>query len=173
MKLKGTTLLELIIVMGVIAAVFGLGIAGLIKFQGTAEVQSVYSDFISNIKTLQNKAKNSVNAAATHDKAPYVYAVIFNQNKYTFYNCDKATSTTLICTEDTSNPEVLLSIKHSTLSNQGCDAVGFTRLTGDIISINTTNFTYNTTGACSYTFLQTSAQVTKDVNINLTSNSID
>ncbi len=173
MSLKGATLLELIIVMGILAAIMGLGVYGLIKFQGTVELQSVYSEFVANLKTLQNKAKNSINTSSTNDKAPFIYAIIFDQNTYTFYSCDKATSSTLLCVEDSSIPEVDTSSKGVLISNPGCNGMGFSRLTGDIVSINITNFTFNSVGQCNYTLLHNNSQLSNSITVNLTNNSID
>jgi prepilin-type N-terminal cleavage/methylation domain-containing protein len=52
------TLLELLIVMGVSAFLMGLGAFGLMSFQAEVDLQNAYSNIISDLKFLQNKARN-------------------------------------------------------------------------------------------------------------------
>jgi prepilin-type N-terminal cleavage/methylation domain-containing protein len=63
-SMKGFTLLELMVVMGIAAALLALGTVGLISFRNTVQLDQVRSDFISQLRTAQNLAKNSVASAA-------------------------------------------------------------------------------------------------------------
>jgi len=61
MKKNAFTFLELLIVMSIIALLFGSGVAGLLRLRASMEAEQATNQLLSILKAEQNKAKNNVN----------------------------------------------------------------------------------------------------------------
>jgi len=181
------TLLELIIVMAIIVTLLGIGFSSLIGFRNTVQLQSVYSEFVENMKSLQNKARNSSSVNGT---APFLYAIFIgsNLNTYTFGNCTKppAGATNFICNIDPKAAVVNIANTNVTFTavNKSCQGLGFVRLPGDVISIDPVlainqSGSYSLTNSlvpnltkCDYTITNTQINVSKTVSVNLKTGAI-
>lgn len=181
------SMLEIVLVLAVLAILMGIGWTGLINFRSTAEMQNAYSELVSVIKTVQNRANNSV--SSTSGLIPDFYVLVFSQNRYYSFNCcynDRCIRTSptnsLICTKDeTINYRVLPADIVITPDSQ-CRGMGFGRLTGKFISLavpsidsNTTRFSSNIqeTGICKVEISHTQIASKRDIEFNLNINSLN
>ncbi len=183
-KKKGFSLLEIIIALAVIAVIAGLGYSGLINFRATSEMQNVYSEYVSNLRILQNKAKNSINTSANNNAAPDIYAIIMGNNNYSFFNCIKAStfSNNVQCNQDDTLVKKDIPGSLRITPDANCIGIGFAKLTGRIVSLNVSpggipagslNTNYTATGNCKVTISSTTIVSTKVIKINFDSGSID
>ncbi|KKQ95034.1 MAG: hypothetical protein UT20_C0032G0008 [Candidatus Levybacteria bacterium GW2011_GWA1_39_11] len=78
---KGFTFPELVIVMGVVAMLFGLVTFNLLKTQNKADVSSGVQTLVSDMKTQQGKAMMGV----ANQNNPSSYGIYFENNKYTLF----------------------------------------------------------------------------------------
>jgi type II secretory pathway pseudopilin PulG len=77
---KAFTIIEAIVSLGVMMIMMGLGMAGIIAFRNSVELQNSYADLISVIKTLQNQAKNGLAVGidqSGYPKVPEFYILDF------------------------------------------------------------------------------------------------
>lgn len=184
MKLKSFTLLELLVVMGIIAVLGGLGVTGLTRFQANTQVQTAFNDVFSILKTLQNSAENSIaftNASAVTPKycsslgpcVPDYYGIKFTTNTYTVYGC-LISGNNIIC----SNQNMIqlgglnLSSVVYSFSGSQCDYILFQRLTGDIIDVSGDPTWSITANSICTLRISNSFGDSRVIEINLTSNSI-
>lgn len=159
--------------MGIIAVLMGLGITGLNQFRGTIELQNAYSDVISALETLQNRARNAV---ATPSTTPGVATVTdysgmaFLQDTYDFKICRKAGSL-VTCTTEASDlkPAEISNISFSVTAD--CTTIAFARLTGDIVSIDGSGNVI-TEGNCTIRLIHNQTSNARELYIDLTSNNI-
>lgn len=188
MNLKAFSLLEMIIVLAVLAAIMGLGWSGLINFRSTAEMQNAYSEMVSVIKTEQNKAKNSVSSGSS-GTTPYFYALFFSNDKYYAFNCGDSrtpslSTTNIRCTKDETVNFRLLPSEIELVPDASCAGIGFTKLTGKFASFTlpitesletVTSFDtiYNLSGQCNIKIRHNSISAERTIGINLDINSLD
>ena len=143
-KLKAFTLLELLIVMGIIALMSGLGIYGLVRFQANARLESSFNDVLTSLKSVQNMSKNSTafnNQSAINPTicssngvcVPDYYGIRFNSTGYSIIGCLVST-TNIICPDENVIEERLVTIGGVSIefSGQQCEYLVFQRLTSDI-----------------------------------------
>lgn len=96
---KGFTFPELVIVMGLIAMLFGLVTINLLKTQNRADVSSGIQTLISDMKNQQVKAMMGI----ANQSNPSSYGIYFENNKYTLFRG------TVYLAGDSSNFVVMLS----------------------------------------------------------------
>lgn len=174
---KAFTLVEMILAMGIIAFLIGMGSVALIRFRSVAKVERVHSDLISTLRTTQNSAENSKASFAKKDlfnltiseSLPDYYMVYFENNNYSIYFCDKSGSGAN-CFPETQN------LKSANLSGvditvTGCQGVAFERLTGNIVSIDSTG-AVSETGSCTIRIKATSLSSTRTIEVDFISNNI-
>lgn len=133
--LRAYTILELVIVMSVIAVMMGLGIVGLTTFKRNAEFNSSYTSLVTNIRSIQSRARNSVSEDSGVTPTDF-YGIFFTQNQYFSYRCIRVTnnlncSKTVRLFQDTS-------LLNATFTFGNCRNVLFERLTGRLYSVQYT-----------------------------------
>ncbi len=146
---KSFTLIELMVVMGIIAALLALGTLGLTNFRNTAELRNAYSDIVSIIQETQNKARNSVSIGSTgSDGLPIVpdyYVIDIQANNYTLQSCNTTGGTNLVCNNLAGRTKPS---QFSLISYTGtCDKIGFKRSSSDVVALNSSNAVINS-GIC-------------------------
>lgn len=185
-KKKAFSLLELVMVLAIIAIIMGLGYQGLIDFRATSEMQNAYADFVGNLKILQTDAKNVVNTSSTTGTPADIYAIFISSSSYKFFDCYKASfGNSLNCSVDKSlstlaqNPNIVFT------PGSGCSGIGFSKLTTDIVSLNTSADIQNSTSftagsnnpqpsSCKITITHKLLQSSqKTITINIDKNSFD
>lgn len=154
---KAFSLIELIVVFGVLAVIMGLGISGLISFRNNLDLNSFYTDIQLAIKTAQNNARNSrdindTSARQDAESAEY-YLLQFTivtsgskRNRTTNYDyflsylkdLNNGSLITEMPNQSISNLtsnyiSFAFSENSSSLSATDCYNIGFKRLTGDIV----------------------------------------
>jgi type II secretory pathway pseudopilin PulG len=169
--LKAITILESIIVMGIIAILLGISTYGLVQFRSTIELQNAYADVISALQTLQNRARNAVSVTNGTTTTIVDYTSMeFLSTSYDFQACTKAgTRATCRDEESTITPTEISNITFSIASE--CAVIGFARLTGDIVTIDT-NGVITTEGNCTIRLIHNQTSTAKELYIDLTSNNI-
>lgn len=146
-KLKAFTLLELLIVMGIIALMSGLGIYGLVRFQANARLESSFNDVLTAIKSVQNMSKNSTafnNQSAINPTicssngicVPDYYSISFSSSGYRVIGC-LVSSSNIICPNENTIEERMVTVGGVNIeyTGQQCEYIAFQRLTSDIKDI--------------------------------------
>lgn len=172
--MKGFTLLELMVVMGIMAALLALGTAGLVSFRNTVELDQVRSDFVSQLRTAQNLAKNSVTSGVLGGD-PFTskvdaYAIYLSENDYSLQYCLKQSgSTNYDCSNAEKadlNPQASSTVDIYTNDPGKCVGVMFERLSGKMYSMNGYITTPNSTGSCVITFRHSVSGITREVTLD-------
>lgn len=127
--LHAYTILEITIVMSVIVVMMGLGITGLVSFKTNAEFNSAYTSLVTNIRTIQNRAKNSISEDSGTTPSDY-YAIFFQTDTYHSYRCADHQST-LSC-QKTVNLFQDTELREAIISIGDCNNILVQRLTGKI-----------------------------------------
>lgn len=170
MNKKAFTLLEIMVVLGVIAFLFGLGTIALIRFRNYTQLTTSYNELVSSLKSLQNKAKNSVASSAISsdipNAVPDLYTLRVENNSYDFFDCmilsDRLNCSTL------SQQESVIMPSGVQLQIEGCIGIAFERLTGniDLVQTNGALFTADPTGSCTIRLTQTSLGDLRSIVVN-------
>jgi type II secretory pathway pseudopilin PulG len=148
---KAYTILELLIVMGIVSVTVALSIYGMLQFRRLAEADQAVTDIVSSIKETKNRAKNNtIDTKNNLDlsilvKNNFGYLLKFDTDQVTRYTCTKlrtATWNAISTTQCITNKEEL---KKSSFSNigfesatPGCDGFLLENLT-EKISITNVN----------------------------------
>lgn len=155
------TLVELLVVMGIIGSVMVLGIWGMLSLQRTVELQQASSDINAILKETRSKAENNVFPASftvtdnvSYDDV-YAYSVRFGQDaeglSYVGRDLCIWNDPNWDCTEidGSLNPEnIFTDIKYvSSGEDDLCAAIMFVNLTGDML-IDNGSGGYITDGTC-------------------------
>ena len=175
--MKGYTLVEAVVVMAIIIVITALGIYGIVAYRATVELNSVYTDLTTAIKTQRNKANNSVAynppGASRTFIAPDFYGLKFENNVYDFIYCNKLGLSNLIgCLKDeTSNPSA--SSTEVTISSS-CPGIGFEIINADSVlisqeAISATGIYQSSPSSslCTITLTHTRTNFTKIITIDL------
>jgi|SRR6185369_7444421 len=168
---KAFTLLEAIIAMGIMAVLLGFSTYALIQVKGTIELQNAYSDVISALQTTQNRARNSVTKPGSTNSVPDYVTVAFSPTTYKFQTCLK-NSTRITCTDDTASAKATEILNVQIQPSNGCNTIGFARLTSDIVSVDG-NGVITATGSCTLTIVHSSTGNSRVISIDLSSNNIN
>jgi len=178
--LKALSLLELIIVMSITATLMGIGIVALIQYRASVQLETAYTDTVSAIKLLQNKANNSSSVTSGSTRiAPDIYALNFDNNVLTPYYCviSGGAGTLVHCDLYPSSTITSFQQVYNVNVTSNCAGAGFTRLSGDVVSINENAFRsnagFNSTGACTLTLTQQDTFDTRVITFDLTLNKVD
>ncbi|BCX13862.1 MAG: hypothetical protein KatS3mg085_394 [Candidatus Dojkabacteria bacterium] len=175
---KAFSLLEIIVVLGITAAVMSGGVLALIRFQDSAEFNRYFSDTVSLIKTTQNRSYNGVLSQTKSlalggnalESVPEYYAIIIDENDDSIglYYCDETLTGILSCFRE---QEILVIDFPSDIqvSSTGCSGVGFKTLNPDIILINS-NGTFTTNGVCEITLTHTNLNRNNTLEFNADNN---
>lgn len=137
-KQKAFTLIEILMVMGVIALIGAIGVYGLTRFRANIEVQTAFNDIFSLLKTLQNNARNSVSVNIGGNQfTPDYYSVKFENNNYTVYACNKSGPNIICPTNNALDTYRGIGIQNVTITYpaQQCEFIAFERLSGDIVDV--------------------------------------
>ncbi len=167
--MKGFTLFELIIALGLFTITITAGVVSLGRARNSVEMQGAYSDVFSYIRTLQNAARNSVaiNNNGTNPQVPDFYTISFANNDYSLYYCDSTGATTANCTLEQQN---LKSTRYGIYNlTSTCSRIGFSRTTGNIVSITNGGTVSDSNTTCTITLSRTvnSQVINKTIGINI------
>lgn len=186
-KLTAFTLIELLVVLGIIAVVTGLSFQGLLVFRQTAQFQQAESDFISLLRSTQNKARNSVASTALIKQGNTLpqaqvdgYALVFATENYSQQYCfgvNTANGLQYDCTGDENpnlKPQEYAEVSINPTDTSKCRAIFFERLTGDISALSAEYAKPVNTGSCTIVINHTSSGIlTRTLKIDLENNSFD
>jgi type II secretory pathway pseudopilin PulG len=192
-KIPSFTVLELIVVLGVIAAIAGVGITGMIGFRRNVQLQEATSSFISTIRTVQNMARTGtlsryvVKSDCADQEDPFcrradAFAVYFDSREnYSIRYClevDFAGEQRLTCGVESLNvkpsefnPVVIYPNQET---GDKCQGIVFKRLTGEVSAIGTDSLAEESnTGLCTIDLeLEDFGGSKRRVQVNLEDNSI-
>lgn len=189
MMKKGFTLIEALIVMGIIAALIGFGVVGVTRFSDYLELQNGFSDISTFIRTTQNKARNSIsyeNSMGFFTPPPDYYAIYFEEENFSLLACNENLSGLFNCEELEKNvkSDVFNEVKFS--FGADCEAnrlFGFRRSNIDIVSFDgiinegtgytVNNAVINSKGICTITVNHENDVGTRKIILNLTENSFE
>jgi prepilin-type N-terminal cleavage/methylation domain-containing protein len=183
-RLPAFTLIELIAVLAIMAIVTGISLQAMLVFRQTVQFQQAESDFISALRTTQNRARNSVSSAALLAQGvPLIeagvdgYALFFRGNNYSMRYCTRVSAIRYDCL-GVEQPN----LKAGEFSDVGvistdtnkCSGILFTRLNADILALGSEIGDTSNTGTCTVIinhainpFLQ------RQIQIDLVNNNID
>lgn len=172
-KKKAFTLLETLIVLGLVVTVIAAGAVSLTNARNSIELDNTYSDVLSAIRTTQNDARNYISIDSNYSvnivpPVPDIYAFRVNtaNNEFWTFACTGAGASTS-CTL-ASRESVASSVSNITI-NSNCYAIGFRKGIRDIVSISQGGVVSDS-GNCTITISQ--GNRTKNVIINLDANNI-
>jgi len=176
--IKGFTLIEIVIVLGIITMITGLSILGIVRYKAAVELNSAYTDLISSIKSQRNKANNSVSYNPDPNSpsfdTPSFYAIRFINNNYDLYVCQlfAPKSKSLTCLDELNAQPATFATGITLESN--CPGIGFQSITTDLVKIDSNAFTSRgifeskpNPAICSLTLKHNQTDSTKIININL------
>ncbi|GAB4284864.1 MAG: hypothetical protein Kow0081_2290 [Candidatus Dojkabacteria bacterium] len=184
---KAFTILELVVVLGVISVIIALGSYGIIIFRDSIRIDNAYNDLLSYIQNVQNLAINSsvypFNAGSFDSSVdepptpPEYYAILFGENDFNLFSCSSGASGSLNCNRIELNDLEEYNAKISA----GCSAVVFRTSTIDIADANVidqTNLTAtlvfdDTLTECTIEVFDDSSGTRKDLTINFGNNSFN
>jgi type II secretory pathway pseudopilin PulG len=169
--MKGFTLIELMLIMGVIAVTLALSILGLTRFRSGIELNTAHTNIISYISEIKNKSTNAygtTNNGVLQSTVDF-FGVSFVGNDVTALNCDgNFDFSTYSCSNATEQPPIDLGSVTMTITTCG-NRIGFKRLTSDLVSLNTSGGLI-VTGTCSLQLRHSFTNETKTITIDLVKN---
>ncbi len=181
--LSGFTLVELLVVMLIIAVLFGLGLGGLVSLRYSSELDLAYSEFVSMLQTLQNEARNSsvskalLAAGASVDQGGVDgYAILFQTGNYSTRYCFE---TLLVGNPgfDCSGVEIASAksaaagnVRVTPLDSAACSAIVFERVSGDIYGLPSPVSAFVDAGTCLIELHHNVSGVTRQIAVDLTTN---
>lgn len=167
---KGFTLLEALVIFGIIAVLMSLGIFGVLSFRATLELQNSSSDVVSFIRSLQNRSRNvqSINLNG-NQIVPDFYTFTIGENNISVNICDNVSNFDLECESFTgiSTPEIIDSV---TLSSN-CTEIGFATRNEDIVSLVESSAD-DSVEVCDITIIHEDLSEPFNIEININENSI-
>lgn len=178
-KLKGFTILEILISLSIGALLIGLGLAGFFYFRRSTEFNQARSEVFLTVRDIQNRARNAVSYNSTTPLTTQVegYALFFNATSLELRYCTAATSGTVSCgTSLTNNVISEQFAKVNFAPGTNCDRVFFERLTGALYSLQVSGAVYAKTkpAGCTVTFShQADAALSAGLSFTFTTNSYD
>lgn len=134
------TLVEAMVVLAVLVAVLGLSTIGIVRFRDSLELQNGYSDVVSYLGTIQNRARNSI-AYSFNGNEPYVpqfYSLYFANDDFSLLGCEESSLGIADCIslevdiKSSAFQEVTFSLEGSCNNDT---IIGFKRSSIDIVRI--------------------------------------
>jgi type II secretory pathway pseudopilin PulG len=184
----GFTLIEALLVMAVLITVLGLSTVGVVRFRDSLELQNGYTDIVSYLGTVQNRARNSIayNFEGNRPYVPTFYSIYFENNDFSLLGCDETSLGIVDCrsleVDIKSNAfnEVTLELTGECGDN---NIIAFKRssieivgIQGDIIrigdSITGESLSTVNDGQCTLILGHSSLSSTREINFNLVSNTV-
>ncbi len=186
---KAFTLVEAMVVMGIMALVLSFGTVGVIRFRDYIELQNGFSDISTYIRTVQNMARNSV----SYDNVggvpvvPDYYSIFFTANDFSLLACnDTGVINRVNCTQVTRDIQAPNFSKVGFSFGGDCGnrrLFGFERSTVDLMTyqgavnqsgnLSLTNGVKQSTGSCTIIVTHSRSNSSRNITLNLTENSIN
>jgi len=167
---KAFTLLETMIVMGVVVLVLGSTIIGINSLRQGVELNSEYTNATTAIRQLRSDAINAKTDSVFMGGAPNVpdaYAfTVENPSSYSLSLCACDASISSCSCSKPNGDQVLNSGIEIAASSTACNQVLFLRSTADALTISVTS------GACTYTITNTETGSTREFTVDLDNDSI-
>lgn len=176
---KSFTLVELLVVMGIIAVLAGLGIVGMLTFQRVVEVDGATQEFIGNLKTYQNMAINSASSRVYSSGSGQLagrvdgYAVQFGDGGYELRYCldaDDVNGNFDCQGVEIAEPKSSQYSQVNFATTSDCSLILFERLSGLVYAMNSDFAAPDSTGICEVQITHSAVGVPRTVEINLTEN---
>lgn len=178
----GYTLLEAIVVLGIIAALASFGIYGLVTMRQSIQIQQSHSEFVSTLRHVQNLARNSVAsqvliAQTGNPLASLVdgYAIYFDSpTNYSIRYC-KTSGTSMDCRSiEQANVKSAsyADISVYPLGGSNCRGIFFERLTGNISGMSNALSNLDDIEVCTIRATHNSTRNYREITIDFAGNSI-
>lgn len=167
--MKAFTLIELMLMLGVIALTLALSIIGLTRFRASIELNTTYTNVVSFISEIKNKSTNAFGTTTGGVLNPVdLFAVSFNSGAVSALDCDgNFDFTSYSCVASTGQSVNTGSVA---VSITGCDnRIGFKRLTGDLVALNV-NGAIQSSGVCTVQLQHSFTNELKTITIDLVKN---
>ncbi len=164
------TLIELMVVFGIIALTLGLSIFGLSRFRANVELNSSYTNVISLINESRNKATNAFGSSTGGTlQQKDLFGINFQSTSVQPIECTaNSDGSVYSCLNSASG---LISLSNMEITVVGCSArFGFKRLSQDFIALDTVG-SVQSTGTCSVEIRHLFTNEVKTITINLVENS--
>lgn len=169
--MKAFTLIELMLIMGVIAVAMALSILGLTRFRSAIELNTAYTNVISYLNDIKNKSTNAFGTTSNGVLLSEVdfFGVSFEGKDVTALNCNgNFDFSNYSCTSSLETGALNLGNITTSITTCG-NRIGFKRLTSDLVSLNTTGGLI-TTGTCELQLQHSFTNETKTITIDLVRN---
>lgn len=160
MKKSAFTLLEMMVVLGVIAFLTGLGTIALIRFRNYTQLTTSFNELVTAVKVIQNNAKNSVASSALSNDIPNAvpdyYTIRVENNSYDFFDCINQ-SNRIECSSSSTQQDINIPTGVQ-VQAEGCAGIAYERLTGNLVLVQTNGAIYTTqlNGSCTIRLTSTS-----------------
>lgn len=180
---KAFTLIELLTVLAIIAALIGIGAGGLTALRDTVELNQFTNDFATAIRSIQSRARNGLVSETRFNSTGSIpqarvdgFAVSFITNSFNY--CTRSVSAGTVsynCSGQEAPFSVAFKIPANIVpsSSTNCRVVLFPRLTGDIAGMPSATSSPVDTGVCTITITQTKSGQTRQILIDFANNNIE
>jgi type II secretory pathway pseudopilin PulG len=169
--MKGFTLIELMLIMGVIAFAMALSIVGLTRFRANIELNTIHTNIISMINDMKNKSTNASSESSNGVLTIVdMFGIMTGSGDVYPMQCDGNSDFTIYsCITPSDISRIILGSVR--LSGGTCPTrIGFKRLTSDLVTISSTGGVSNT-GTCTVLLQHSFTNETKTITIDLVRNS--
>lgn len=144
--IRAFTLIEVMVVLAIIAALSGLGITALIQFRNGVELNNGIFQLNSILQTAENNARNATSTGGTAGSTPDYYVLEFGATSIQTKSCNKQGTSGTTCT----NNEVInepAGVDWYTTTTTPCVGIAYEKRSGDLV-FRQANGTIVTTGQC-------------------------
>lgn len=168
---KAFSILELLIVMGVISSIAMLGIFGLLNVQYSIELNNYYAQLNVFQTTIKNYAVNSfaTNASGSKNSADY-YAFQYSENKFQNLFCDKVGTSTIECNTIGTLELVTPSFIELTFNPISCTFFAYEKFSSRVLAIENNGLIFS--GQCTIIVKHRNLAQSKSITFDFENNSV-
>ena len=178
------TIVEILVVLGIIAVLSGVGIAGMTLFRRTVQIEQAKNDLLSALRETGNLARNSVSSAVRGTDVlsgrvdGYALFIDLQEGNYSLRYCIKGSFIGQLqydCTGVEKSSSQMLSAPEVDIfpvDPAKCQGIFFARLTGDISALSSDIGAPDDVGNCILNLTHTQGGELRQINIDLAGNNI-
>lgn len=168
---KAFSILELLIVIGVVSSIVMLGVYGLLNVQYSIELNNYYAQLDVFQASIKNYAVNSFATDISSSKIPAdFYAFQYNENKFQNLFCDKTGISTIECNTTGTLQLITPSFIELTFNPSSCTIFAYEKFSSRIFTIENQNLI--SSGQCTISVKHKNLAQIKTITFDFENNSI-